>query len=153
MNLNQLSRHSNNTARPWVGSLDQLFDRVFQDRLDPDWRSLGNNWVPAVDVEETENEYVFKAEMPGIKKDDVKISILDNVLTLTGEKRTVEEKTDKEKKYHRVERSYGTFQRSFALSSPIKADKISATYKDGILEIQVPKTEEAKPKEIDIQIR
>jgi HSP20 family protein len=75
------------------------------------------------------------------------------VLTLTGEKKTVEEKTDKEKKYHRVERSYGTFQRSFALSSPIKAEKISATYKDGILEIQVPKTEEAKPKEIDIQVR
>jgi HSP20 family protein len=136
-----------------VDSLDQLFDRVFQDRLDPDWRGLGNNWVPAVDVVETENEYFFKAEMPGMKKDDVKISILDNVLTLTGEKKTVEEKTDKEKKYHRVERSYGTFQRSFALSSPIKADKISATYKDGILEIQVPKTEEAKPKEIDIQVR
>ena len=153
MDLHPLSRRANNTARPWVDSLDQLFDRVFQDRWDPDWKGLGNNWVPAVDVEETENEFVFKAEMPGIKKEDVKISLLDNVLTLSGEKRTEEKKTDKEKKYHRVERSYGSFQRSFALSSPLKADKISASYKDGILEIVVPKSEEAKPKEIDIQVK
>jgi HSP20 family protein len=136
-----------------VDSLDQLFDRVFQDRWDPDWKGLGNNWVPAVDVEETENEYLFKAERPGIRKEDVKISLLDNVLTLSGEKRTEEKKTEKDKKYHRVERTYGTFQRSFALSSPLKSDKISASYKDGILEIVVPKSEEAKPREIDIQVK
>ncbi len=153
MNFNQLSRRVNSTARPWVDSLDQLFERVFEDRWEPQWKGIASNWIPAVDVEETENEYLFKAEMPGMKKEDVKISLLDNVLTLTGEKRTEEKKTDKEKKYHRVERSYGAFQRSFALSSPIRAEKISASFKDGILEISVPKSEEAKPKEIDIDVK
>ncbi len=153
MNFNQLSRRVNSTARPWVDSLDQLIERVFEDRWEPQWKGIASNWIPAVDVEETENEYLFKAEMPGMKKEDVKISLLDNVLTLTGEKRTEEKKTDKEKKYHRVERSYGAFQRSFALSSPIRAEKISASFKDGILEISVPKSEEAKPKEIDIDVK
>ncbi len=152
MDLHQLSRRANSGNRPWVDSLDQLFERVFQDRFDSEWKGLGPHWVPAVDVEETENEYLFKAEMPGLKKEDVKISLLDNVLTLTGEKKTEEKKTDKEKKYHRVERSYGSFQRSFALSSPIQGDKISASYRDGILEIVVPKSEESKPKEIDIKV-
>lgn len=153
MNLNQISRYSNNSARPWVNSLDQLFERVFQDHLDPEGKGFGSTWVPAVDVEESENEYLFRAEMPGMKKGDVKISLLDNVLTLSGEKKTEEKKLDMNKKYHRVERSYGSFQRSFALSAPVKADAITASYKDGILEIVVPKSEESKPKEIDIQVR
>jgi HSP20 family protein len=103
-----------------------------------------------VDVEESEDAYILKAEMPGLRKEDVKISLSDNVLTLTGEKKS--EERSKDKRYHRVERSYGAFQRSFALSAPIQADKVSASFKEGILTVTVPKSEEAKPREIDIRV-
>ena len=85
----------------------------------------------------------------GLKKEDVKISILDNILTLSGEKKS-EEKSEN-RKYHRSERTYGAFERKYSLASPIQADKVTASFKDGVLEIRVPKAEEAKPKEIQIQ--
>jgi HSP20 family protein len=88
--------------------------------------------------------------MPGMSKDDVKVSVQDNVLTLKGEKK--QEKEEKDKNYHRVERSYGSFCRSFQLPTSVKADKVKANYKDGVLSITLPKTEEVKPKEIPISI-
>jgi HSP20 family protein len=107
-------------------------------------------WNPSVDISETKDNVIIKAEMPGLNKEDVKISMQDNMLTLTGEKK--QEKEEKETNYHRIERSYGAFSRSFSLPTSVKSDKIRATYKDGILSITLPKTEEVKPKEIPISI-
>jgi HSP20 family protein len=107
-------------------------------------------WNPSVDISETKDNVLIKAEMPGLNKEDVKISMQDNMLTLTGEKK--QEKEEKETNYHRIERSYGAFSRSFSLPTSVKSDKIRATYKDGILSITLPKTEEVKPKEIPISI-
>jgi HSP20 family protein len=107
-------------------------------------------WNPSVDVSEDKDNVVIKAEMPGMTKDDVKISVQDNVLTLKGEKK--QEKEEKEKNYHRIERSYGSFCRSFQLPTTVKTDKIKANYKDGVLSVTLPKTEEVKPKEIPISI-
>ena len=107
-------------------------------------------WSPSVDVSETKDNVVIKAEMPGMNKDDVNISIQDNVLTLKGEKK--QEKEERDANYHRIERSYGSFCRSFTLPTSVKTDKIKASYKDGVLNITLPKTEEVKPKEIPISI-
>lgn len=107
-------------------------------------------WNPSVDISETKDNVLIKAEMPGLSRDDVKISVQDNMLTLTGEKK--QEKEEKETNYHRIERSYGAFSRSFTLPTSVKSDKIKATYKDGVLSITLPKTEEVKPKEIPISI-
>jgi HSP20 family protein len=107
-------------------------------------------WVPAVDLEETDGAYHLKAEMPGMKKEDVRISIVDNILTVSGEKKS-ETRTDK-KKVHRLERNYGAFQRSFSLPARIQADRVEASFKEGVLEITVPKSEEAKPKEVEIKV-
>jgi HSP20 family protein len=111
---------------------------------------LEGEWAPSVDVAETDEEIVVTAELPGIKQEEVDISIADNVLTLKGEKK--EEKEVKEKNYHRIERSYGSFQRSISLPTGVDAGKAKATYKDGILCVTVPKVEEAKPKQIKIDV-
>jgi HSP20 family protein len=147
MELNKLAVKKDNRAwDPWYRLVDDVFDM----RSSLDFPGFGTGWIPAVDVEETKDEYQIRAEMPGLKKEDVKISLTENVLTIAGEKK-LESRTDK-KKYHRLERTYGSFQRSFSLPAPIQPDKITAAFKDGILEVKVPKSEEAKPKEIDIKV-
>jgi HSP20 family protein len=107
-------------------------------------------WSPSVDISETKDNLVIKAEIPGMKKEDIEISIHDSILTLRGEKK--QEKEEKDVNYHRIERSYGSFYRSFTLPASVKADKVKATYKEGVLNITLPKTEEAKPKEIPINV-
>ena len=127
--------------------MNKLFDDFFGQRpARGEWTE--GVWSPSVDVSEDKDNVIIKAEMPGMKKEDVKISIQDNVLTLKGEKR--QEKEEKDKNYHRIERSYGSFCRSFQLPTSVKTDKIKANYKDGVLNISLPKTEEVKPKEIPI---
>ena len=107
-------------------------------------------WSPRVDIYETENSYVLNAELPGLKKEEIQIDLNNNTLTLKGEKK-FEEKVEKEN-YVRVERSYGSFTRSFALSDNANPESITANYKDGVLEVTLPKKEEAKPKEIKVEI-
>jgi HSP20 family protein len=107
-------------------------------------------WLPSLDVAETKNELVVKAEVPGMDPKDIDISLSDGVLTIRGEKR--QEKEEKEADYHLVERSYGSFTRSVQLPREVQSDKISASYKNGILKIALPKSEEAKKKEIKIKI-
>lgn len=109
-----------------------------------------SNWRPAIDIFENENELVLNAELPGMTKDDIKIVFDDNLLTLSGEKKADEKINDED--YHRIERYYGCFSRSFRITMPIDREKISAKFKEGILEIKLPKLEEAKPKEIEINI-
>jgi HSP20 family protein len=107
------------------------------------------NWYPSADISEGKEAYTVKIELPGVSKDDVKITLQENVLTIQGEKK--QEKEVKETNFHRLERNYGAFCRSFRLPSLIKADKIDANYKDGVLTINLPKSEEAKSKEIEIK--
>lgn len=109
-----------------------------------------SEWTPSVDISETKDEIVVKTEVPGMNKDDIKITLQDNVLTLRGERK--QEKEEKETNFHRMERCYGSFTRSFNLPTVVQADKIKATYKDGILNVTLPKAEEVKPKQIPIEI-
>jgi HSP20 family protein len=108
------------------------------------------DWAPPVDVEETEKEYLIKAELPEVRKDDVKVQMLDGVLTIEGERK--QEKEEKGTKFHKVERSYGKFVRQFSLPSEIEAAKIQAEFKDGMLNVHLPKTAMAKPKTIDVKV-
>jgi HSP20 family protein len=108
------------------------------------------DWVPSVDVSETEGEYQIKAEIPDVKKENVKVTLEDGVLTIQGERR--QEKDEKDKKYHRVERSYGSFVRSFTLPDLVDEEGVKAEFKDGILNLQLPKSEKAKPKAIEVKV-
>ncbi|MEZ4548454.1 MAG: Hsp20/alpha crystallin family protein [Thermodesulfobacteriota bacterium] len=107
-------------------------------------------WHPSVDISENENAFVLKAELPGVNREDINIDINNKTLTLKGEKK-FEEKTEKEN-YVRVERSYGSFSRTFALSDKVDTENVKASYKDGVLEVTLPKKEEAKPKEIKVEV-
>jgi HSP20 family protein len=107
-------------------------------------------WAPPVDIYENGDNLVLKAELPGLSPEDVEISVVDNTLYLKGERKF--EKEVKEQSYHRVERSYGAFTRTFSLPNSIDADKVAANYKDGVLTLTMPKKEEAKPKTIKINV-
>ena len=108
------------------------------------------NWSPVVDISEDDKEYIIKAELPDVKKDDIKLNVHDDVLTITGERKY--EKEEKGKKYHRVERAYGSFMRSFTLPEDADGTKVTAEYKDGLLNVRVPKSEKAKPKTIEVKV-
>ena len=124
---------------------DDFFGRPFTRR---EWTEEA--WSPCVDVSGTKDNVIINAEIPGVSKEDVKVSVQDNILTLSGEKK--QEKEEKNANYHQIERSCGSFRRSFTLPTPVQPDKVKATYKDGILRITLPKTEEVKPKEIPISV-
>jgi HSP20 family protein len=106
-------------------------------------------WTPPVDIEETADHYLVRAELPGMKQDEIKITVEDNRLVVRGEKRREEEKSGTN--YHRVERVFGQFERAFTLTHAVRQDKIEAMYKDGVLEVQLPKAEEAKAREIPVK--
>lgn len=108
------------------------------------------DWAPSVDISETDAEYLIKAELPDVKKEDVKVTVEDSVLTLQGERR--QEKEEKNKKYHRIERSYGSFVRRFALPDQVDETKVKAEFKDGMLNLHIPKSEKAKPKAIEVTV-
>src|SRR5256885_1114590 len=107
-------------------------------------------WTPLADITEDEKEYLIKAELPEIKKEDVKVTVENGVLTISGERKF--EKEEKNKKYHRVERGYGTFMRSFTLPDDADANKIKAEFKNGLLKVHLPKSEHAKPKQIEVNV-
>ncbi len=108
------------------------------------------DWAPAVDITETKDAYLIKAEIPGLKREDVKVAVDDRVLTISGERQV--EKEEKDRKHHRIERVYGSFARSFALPDNVDDEHIRAEYKDGILTLTLTKHEKAKPKAIEVQI-
>ena len=107
-------------------------------------------WMPTVDISETENGFEIRAELPGVSEKDVNVSVTDNLLTIKGEKH--QEKETDGKDYHRVERRYGSFQRSFTLPRHIETDAIKAEFKDGVLTLGIPKAEAAKPTEVPITV-
>jgi HSP20 family protein len=131
--------------------INRMFETFFRGEEDEP-SSLRSTWKPAVDLVEHDEEFVARVELPGVRKEDVKITMHDNVLNITGVKQQ-EKKEGKEPNYHRIERSYGSFQRCFSLPTQVKADKIDAEYKDGILTIRMPKSEEAKPKQIEVKVK
>lgn len=108
----------------------------------------GRLWSPSVDVAETETEIVLRAEVPGMKQDEIDIELTGDTLTLRGERKF--ENEERRENFVRVERSYGRFQRSFTVSVPIKNEEVRATYKDGVLEIVLPKSDENKPRKIGV---
>jgi len=129
--------------------MNRMFDGFFHGTQDEDYSI--SSWTPAVDIAEHDDEYKVKVELPGVNKEDVKITLESNILTIRGEKK--QEKETKKENYHRIERSYGSFQRSFTLPTSVKSDKIDAIYKDGILSVSLPKAEEAKPKQIEVKVK
>ena len=119
-------------------------------RWDP-FRELGGAWMPPVDIYSTgEHELVIKAELPGMQKDDIDITVENFTLTIRGEKKS--EQTVKDEQFHRVERSYGAFTRSFALPHTVDANNVEAEYRDGVLTVKLPRREEAKPKQIKVNV-
>ena len=136
------------------GRMNRLFDESFRgasrgSATEDDW-ALGGSWAPVVDIYEQEGHIVLKAELPGIDSKDVDIRLENNVLTLSGERKLDNEV--KRENYHRVERAYGSFTRSFTLPTVVDQEKINAEYKDGVLRVTLPKREEAKPKQISIAV-
>jgi len=142
---------------PWkdFGSLQERINRMFDDTIRTLYPTDGEElekgtWAPAVDIYETNDSFVVSADLPGLNKDEIQIDLKDNTLTLKGEKK-FEEKVSKDN-YIRVERAYGSFVRSFTLPQNVDPEKIKAKYKEGILEITIPKKEEAKPKQIKVEL-
>ena len=109
-----------------------------------------SEWTPLVDIAEDDKEYLIKAELPEVKKEDVKVTVEGGVLTITGERKF--EKEEKGTKYHRLERAYGSFMRSFTLHEGAAGDKIIAEFKDGVLKVHLAKSPEAKPKSINVKV-
>ncbi|HGY54182.1 MAG TPA: Hsp20/alpha crystallin family protein [Caldithrix abyssi] len=128
--------------------MDRLFDEFFRTGMEVTDRV---DLTPLVDVEENDDEFVISAELPGMKRDDIKITFDNNMLNISGEKKA--EKEMKEENFHRMERSYGKFSRTIPIPSGVKLDKIDAVYEDGVLTVHIPKTEEAKPKQIEIKVK
>ena len=141
------------STAPFFRSLDHFFSEDFFRPLGLINRLAGEDlsagWAPAVDVHESEEAYVFSAELPGLDKDDVSITLEKNVLTISGE-RKFEDEADRDN-FRRIERAYGNFSRSFTLPSQVEQNKVSAEFKNGLMKITVPKAEQAKPRKIDIK--
>jgi HSP20 family protein len=128
--------------------MDRLFNQ-FLGRSDAEEGALARGmWAPPVDIHETDDAFVLRAELPGFSKDDISIELHDNRLTLRGERKHTQEV--KEEQYHRRERAYGRFERAFWLPTTVDAEKVQAGFKDGVLELRIPKSEAAKPKRIAI---
>jgi HSP20 family protein len=139
------------TGDPLRDRLDRLFGQTFGDFLSPQATEEVSNrrWMPAVDIRESEDALSLLCELPGLKREDVTITLENNVLTISGERKF--ERDEKQDDFHRIERAYGSFTRSFTLPSNVKYDKVEATFQDGVLHITLPKLEESKPRKIEIK--
>jgi len=126
--------------------VSRLLDTFFNDLQGEEVSNRG--WVPPVDIQETEDAYKLQAELPGLTKDDINITLENNVLRLSGERKF--EKDVQKESYHRIERTYGAFSRAFALPQQVEADGVEAAFENGILTVTVPKAEQAKPRKISI---
>ena len=128
--------------------LDRLFESPFAGLTQAS--QLLSGWSPALDVYEDKENFIVKAELPGMKKEDIDVSLQDGNLNISGERKSETKHEDAE--VYRAERFFGRFQRAVTLSAPVAADKVKAQYKDGVLTVTLPKTAEAKPKQIDVSV-
>jgi HSP20 family protein len=129
--------------------MDRLLDD-FYGRMTPRGESYEGDWLPAMDMKETDGEITASIELPGLSKEDIKVSVKNDVLSISGEKK--HEKTEEKENVHRVERSYGYFKRSVVLPVEVDSAKVKAAFKDGVLTVTLPKIESKKVKEIPIQV-
>ena len=144
--LPTIRRHRDSLLSP---SVDDFVERFFYGW--PLYEKVKDyTWSPRVDVHETDKELLIDVEVPGLEKKDIKVEVKDNTLTISGERKY--EKKDKEGETCRLERRYGKFERTFGLSETLKSDKITASYKNGVLNLKLPKTEKAIPKEITVNV-
>lgn len=150
-----------NTLTTWnpLRDLEELQDRVLRSfglgmsrRMPEGQQSLTTaEWAPSVDISEDDHEYLIKAELPEVKKEDVKVTVENGILTLKGERKF--EKEEKNKKFHRIERSYGTFVRTFSMPDDADPTKVTADFKEGLLQVRLAKSEEKKPKNIEVAVQ
>jgi HSP20 family protein len=135
-----------------IEGMQARFNQFFGEpgRMPATTTSFFADWEPAVDVQETEKEYLVKADLPDVKKEDVKVQLDEGVLSVEGERR--QEKEEKGKKFHRVERAYGRFVRRFVLPNEVDAANVKAEFKDGVLNVHLPKTEAARAKAVEIKV-
>ena len=138
---------------PWTGltSFRKEMERLFDRFPEPGWMEVPplGEWEPRIDVSETNDAVMVKAEIPGVEQKDIALSLQDGVLTIKGEKE--QEKEEKDNRYHRVERAYGAFARALRLPAAVDASKVTASFKDGVLTVTLPKTAEAKGTTIPIK--
>jgi HSP20 family protein len=136
--------------------LSMRLNRLFGESRVPRDQDTGKDaltafdWAPSVDIAETPTEFQIHAELPDVKKDEVKVSIDDHVLRISGQRR--QDNEQKDKKYHRVERSYGSFVRTFSLPDNVDGARVKADFKDGVLSVSLPKTDKPKPKSIEVKV-
>jgi HSP20 family protein len=155
MSLIRWQRPENNVWSPFRhlsmlrNEIDRLFDSPLH-ALTSDSQQFQSGWLPAVDLHEDRDHLVLRAELPGMKKEEIDISLHGDVLTLSGERK--EEKRFEEAETYRQERFLGRFQRAFTLPVAVDADKVDASYKDGVLTVHLPKAENAKPKQIEVKV-
>jgi len=136
----------NRDVTTFQDEVNRLFDNFFG-------RPVGRDdalFVPPVDIEETPDEFLLRVDLPGMTQKDVKVALMGDTLTIRG--RRARDENSEGRNWHRTERVYGTFERSFALGGPVRNDKVKATFRDGVLEVHVPKAEEAKLREIEVQV-
>jgi HSP20 family protein len=149
MTLVKRERHE---LTPWT-AFRELEDRL--NRLFGSWpieaEALTGTWYPAVDIRETKDAFILEADLPGLKKEDIEVTVVDDVVTIKGERKEEEER--KSDGYHRYERVYGAFQRSFRIPGGIEAKGVEAKFENGVLTVTLPKPEEAKPKQIEVQVK
>lgn len=126
----------------------RIFDSFLGENMLPSEDVSNRAWMPAVNIRETDAAFFVEAELPGLTREDIEITLENNLLKLSGERRF--EKDTNDESYHRVERSYGSFLRTFSLPSQVSSDAVKATFQDGVLVIEVPKAAEARPRKIDI---
>ena len=130
--------------------MNRLFDS-FSGRPAPTGSTGGRMWLPAVDVRESKDDIVLSFDIPGVQEKEIRLSITGDLLTVKGERR-FEQREGGEQSWHRVERVYGQFERTVQLAVPVQTDKVTASYRDGVLEVKLPKAEEVKPREIKIEL-
>ncbi|HEX5217818.1 MAG TPA: Hsp20/alpha crystallin family protein [Vicinamibacterales bacterium] len=138
---------------PWrdLETLSTRLNRLFNTAVArPDDEMPFGDWLPAMDVEETDADYLIKADLPAIRREDVKVGVTDGVLTIEGERK--QEKEEKNRKFHKVERSFGKFVRRMSVPTDVDQSKIEAEVKDGLLRVRLPKSVSAKPRSVEIKV-
>lgn len=133
-----------------MDEIQQRLNRLFLDRTVRPTGEAFADFMPAVDIQETESEFVVKADLPDVKKEEIKVQVQDGVLAIEGERR--QEKEEKGKRFHKVEREYGRFVRRFAMPTEVDGAKVHAEFKDGVLNVVLPKAPAAKPTQIDVKV-
>lgn len=133
------------SIRVLQNEINRLFDRDLDDNA-----GMTADWAMRVDIKEEKNALLIRADLPGMEQKDIKVHVEDNRLTIQGERRL--EKEEKREDFHRIERSYGTFSRTFQLPATVDVERINATYRNGVLEVSLPKHERAKPKSIEVAV-